>query len=260
METMRLEIREHVAWLTFSRPQAANTFDAAFVKDLYEAANRCAADPEIRAVVMTGEGRFFSAGGDARHFLELGERLPAAVLEMTGPLHAAVARFAQMDAPVVAAVNGPAAGGGLCLVAMCDLAIAARSAKFVLAFPSIGFSIDTGGTYFLPKVLGPRRVLELALTGKTLDAEEALAWGLVNRVVDDGALLTEAEALAAKLASGPSRAFGAIKRLVHSGSIEAMESHMEREARTLSEITATADASEGLRAFAEKRPPRFVGR
>jgi 2-(1,2-epoxy-1,2-dihydrophenyl)acetyl-CoA isomerase len=260
METMRIEIREHVAWLTFSRPQAANTFDATFVKDLYEAANRCSADTEVRAVVMTGEGRFFSAGGDARHFLELGDRLPAAVLEMTGPLHAAVARFAQMDAPVIAAVNGPAAGGGLCLVAMCDLAIAARSAKFVLAFPAIGFSIDTGGTYFLPKVLGPRRTLELALTGKTLDAEEALAWGLVNRVVDDGALLAEAEALAKKLAAGPSRAFGAIKRLVHSGWVEAMESHMEREARTLSEITASADAAEGLRAFTEKRPPRFVGR
>jgi len=260
METMRLEVREHVAWLTFSRPKAANTFGPDFVKDLYEASHRCAADADVRAVVITGEGRFFSAGGDARHFLELGDRLPEAVLEMTGPLHSAVARFAQMDAPVIAAVNGPAAGGGLCLVAMCDLAIAARSAKFVVAFPGIGFSVDTGGTYFLPKVLGPRRALELMLTGKTLDADEALAWGLVNRVVDDADLLAEAERLAKKLADGATKAFGAIKRLVHGGFVEPMETHMEREARTLADVTATADAREGLRAFAEKRPPRFVGR
>ena len=260
METMRLEVRDQVAWVTFSRPKRANTFGPEFVADLYEAANRCATDASIRAVVLTGEGRFFSAGGDAKHFIELGERLPAAVLEMTGPLHAAVARFAQMDAPVIAAVNGPAAGGGLCLVAMCDLAVAARSAKCLVAFPGIGFSIDTGGTYFLPKVLGPRRALELMLTGRTLDAEEALAWGLVNRVVDDGELIAETERLAKQLAAGPGRAFGAIKRLVHSGFVEAMETHMEHEARTLAEITATEDAREGLRAFAEKRAARFAGR
>jgi 2-(1,2-epoxy-1,2-dihydrophenyl)acetyl-CoA isomerase len=260
METMKLEIRDNVAWLTFSRPDAANTVGPGFVKDLYEAATRCAGDPEVRAVVITAEGRFFSAGGDARHFLEIGDRLPAAVLEMTGPLHSAIARFAQMDAPVIAAVNGPAAGAGICLVAMCDLAIAARSAKFLVAFPGIGFSIDTGGTYFLPKVLGPRRALELALTGRTLDADEALAWGLVNRVVDDGELHAEVEKLARKLASGATRAFGTIKRLVHSGFLEGMETHMEHEARALSEMTKTEDAREGLRAFAEKRPPRFVGR
>jgi 2-(1,2-epoxy-1,2-dihydrophenyl)acetyl-CoA isomerase len=260
MKTMTLDVREHVAWLKLARPERANTFDFDFVADIRQAADDCAGNPEVRAVVITGEGRFFSAGGDAKAFLALGDQLPQAVLDMTGPLHAAVASFAQMDAPVIAAVNGPAAGGGLCLVAMCDLAIAARSAKFVLAFPGIGFSVDTGGTYFLPKVLGPRRALELMLTAKTLDAEEALAWGLVNRVVDDAALLAESEALAKKLAAGPSKAFGAIKRLVHSGFVETMEAHMDREARTLAEITRTADAREGLRAFSEKRPARFVGR
>jgi 2-(1,2-epoxy-1,2-dihydrophenyl)acetyl-CoA isomerase len=260
MKTITLEVRDRVAWLKLSRPQQANTFDFDFVKDIDEAATECAGNSDIRAVVITGEGRFFSAGGDAKLFLALGDRLPQAVIDLTGPLHGAVARFAQMDAPVIAAVNGPAAGGGLCLVAMCDLAIAARSAKFVLAFPGIGFSVDTGGTYFLPKVLGPRRALELMLTAKTLDAEEALAWGLVNRVVDDSALLAETEALAKKLAAGPSKAFGAIKRLVHSSFVETMEAHMDREARTLAEITRTDDAREGLRAFSEKRPPRFAGR
>jgi 2-(1,2-epoxy-1,2-dihydrophenyl)acetyl-CoA isomerase len=260
MKTMTLDVRDQVAWLKLDRPQKANTIDFDFVKDIDEAAAACEGNAEVRAVVITADGRFFSAGGDAKTFLALGDRLPQAVIDMTGPLHGAVARFAQMDAPVIAAVNGTAAGGGLCLVAMCDLAIAARSAKFVLAFPGIGFSIDTGGTYFLPKVLGPRRALELMLTAKTLDAEEALAWGLVNRVVDDAALLTETEALARKLAAGPSKAFGAIKRLVHSGFVEPMEAHMDREARTLAEIMRTADAHEGLRAFSEKRPPRFLGR
>ncbi len=260
MESMKLEVRDGVGWLTFTRPAHANTFDMAFVNEISEYANRCASDPEIRAVVITGEGKFFSAGGDAKLFVELGDELPAAVLEMTGPLHSAVARFAQMDAPVIAAVNGPAAGGGLCLVAMADLAIAARSAKFVVAFPGIGFSIDTGGSYFLPKVIGPRRALELALTGRTLNADEALAWGLVNKVVDDADLLKEAGALATKLAQGPSKAFGEIKRLVHMGFVEGMETHMEREARVLSGLTRSEDAKEGVRAFSEKRPPKFVGR
>src|SRR5256885_17042187 len=130
MKTIRLEVRDHVGWLTLAQPAKANTFDFDFVKELYDAASECATNPEVRAVVISGEARFFSAGGDAKLFVELGERLPKAVLDMTAPLHAAVARFAQMDAPVIAAVNGPAAGGGLCLVAMADLAIAARSAKF----------------------------------------------------------------------------------------------------------------------------------
>jgi 2-(1,2-epoxy-1,2-dihydrophenyl)acetyl-CoA isomerase len=257
---MKLEVRDQVGWLTLARPESANTFDLDFVKDLFDASVECAGNDDIRAVVITGQGRLFSAGGDAKMMAALGDRLPQSVLEMTGPLHSAVARFAQMDAPVIAAVNGPAAGGGLCLVAMCDLAIAARSAKFVVAFPGIGFSMDTGGSYFLPKVLGTRRALELALTGRTLDAEEALAWGLVNRVVDDGDLLSEVGALATKLARGPSKAFGAIKRLVHSGFVEGMETHMEREAQTLSALTKGEDAREGVRAFVEKRPPRFVGR
>lgn len=260
MESMKLELRDHVAWITFTRPNSANAFDKPFIREISECANRCATDPEIRAVVLTGEGRFFSAGGDAKLFVEFGDRLPAEVIEMTGPLHSAVARFAQMDAPVIAAVNGPAAGGGLCLVAMADLAIAARSAKFVVAFPGIGFSMDTGGSYFLPKIIGPRRALELALTGRTLSADEALAWGLVNKVVDDGDLLKEAGALASKLAQGPSKAFGAIKQLVHTGFLEGMETHMEREARTLSALTRSEDAREGVKAFNEKRPPKFVGR
>jgi 2-(1,2-epoxy-1,2-dihydrophenyl)acetyl-CoA isomerase len=260
LKTMSLEVRDHVGWLRLTRPEQGNTFDRDFVHDLFDASLECTTNPDIRAVVLTSEGRFFSAGGDVKLFVRLGDELPKAVYELTSPLHAAVARFAQMDAPMIAAVNGTAAGGGLCLVAMCDLAIAARSAKFAVAFPGIGFSIDTGGSYFLPKILGARRALELMLTGKRLDAEEALAWGLVNRVVDDDALVAEAEALAKKLAQGPAKAFGAIKRLVHSSFLEAMETHMEREARTLAGVTGTEDAREGVRAFAEKRPARFKGR
>lgn len=259
MNTIKLEIRDHIGWLTFARPDAANSIDPQFARELYTVAHQCATDHDIRAVVITGEGRFFSAGGDVRHFAEVGDRLPAAILDITDHLHSAIARFAQMDAPVIAAVNGPAAGAGLGLVAMSDLAIAARSAKFRVAFAGIGFSVDSGGTYFLPKVLGPRRALELMLSNRTLDAAEALAWGLVNRVVDDAELLADAEHWAKTLAAGPSKAFGAIKRLVHSSCSEPLETHMEREARTLAEITTTADAREGVRAFVEKRPARFTG-
>ena len=180
-----LEKREGVAWVRLARPEQANTMNLELSKDLHEAALRCGDDAEIRVVVLTGEGRFFCAGGDARYLAGEGDALPRAVREATTYIHAAISRFARMDPPVIAAVNGPAAGGGVCLIAMSDLALAARSAHFSIAFPQLGFSIDCGGTFFLPRVMGERRALEFILSGKRLSAEEAAGAGLVTRVVDD---------------------------------------------------------------------------
>jgi 2-(1,2-epoxy-1,2-dihydrophenyl)acetyl-CoA isomerase len=143
---------------------------------------------------------------------------------------------------------------------MSDLALSARSAHYSIAFPQLGFSIDCGGTFFLPRVMGARRAFEFVLTGQRLSADEAAAAGLVTRVVDDAQLLSEASALAAKLAAGATRAFGGIKRLLRASSAENLEAHLENESRTLAEIVKTHDAREGLAAFAEKRAARFEGR
>jgi 2-(1,2-epoxy-1,2-dihydrophenyl)acetyl-CoA isomerase len=257
--TVTLEKSDGVAWVRLARPQLANTMNLELAKDLHEASLACGDDAEVRAVVLTGEGRFFCAGGDVRYLHGQGDALSRAVRESTTYLHAAISRFARMDAPVISAVNGPAAGGGVCLVAMSDLAIAARSAHFTAAFPQIGFSMDCGGTFFLPRVMGERRALEFILSGARLSAEEALAAGLVTRVVPDTELLAQAGALAARLASGATRAFGGIKRLVRAATSTALEAHLENESRTLAETVNTRDAREGLAAFAEKRAARFEG-
>jgi 2-(1,2-epoxy-1,2-dihydrophenyl)acetyl-CoA isomerase len=255
-----LEQRDGVAWVRLARPDQANTMNLELSKDLHEAALRCGDDPAVRAVVLTGEGRFFCAGGDARYLAGEGDALPRAVREATTYIHAAISRFARMDPPVIAAVNGPAAGGGVCLVAMSDLALSARSAHYSIAFPQLGFSIDCGGTFFLPRLMGERRAFEFILTGQRLSAEQAAAAGLVTRVVDDAKLLSEAAELAARLASGATRALGGIKRLLRASSAENLEAQLENESRTLAEVVKSRDAREGLAAFAEKRAARFEGR
>jgi 2-(1,2-epoxy-1,2-dihydrophenyl)acetyl-CoA isomerase len=255
-----LEKRDGVATVRLARPAQANTMNLELSKDLHEAALRCGDDPDVRAVLLTGEGRFFCAGGDAHYLGAQGDALPRAVREATTYLHAAISRFARMGPPLISAVNGPAAGGGVCLVAMSDIALAARSAHFSIAFPQLGFSIDCGGTFFLPRVMGERRALAFMLGGERLSADDAAAAGLVTRVVEDAKLMSEATALAEKLASGPTRAFGGIKRLVRASAAESLESHMENESRMLAEIVSSRDAREGLTAFAEKRRPRFEGR
>jgi 2-(1,2-epoxy-1,2-dihydrophenyl)acetyl-CoA isomerase len=255
-----LERRDGVAWVRLARPEQANTMNLGLCKDLHEAAMRCSDDPAIRAVVLTGEGRFFCAGGDARFLSGQGEALPRAVREATTYVHAAISRFARMDPPLIAAVNGPAAGGGVCLVAMSDIALSARSAHYTIAFPQLGFTIDCGGTFFLPRVMGERRAFDFVLGGQRLTAEDAAAAGLVTRVVDDADLLAQAGALAERLAKGATRALGGIKRLLRASAAESLEAQLENESRTLAETVKTRDAREGLAAFAEKRAAIFEGR
>jgi 2-(1,2-epoxy-1,2-dihydrophenyl)acetyl-CoA isomerase len=257
MKAIKFEIRDRVAWLTIDGDEGLNTFNPDFAKEFCEASLVCAGNKDVRAVVITGAGnRFFSAGANLKLWNARGDQVYRIVFEMTTLLHPAIARFAQMDAPVIAAVNGMAVGGALCIIAGCDLAIAARSAKFMIAYPNLGQTPDLGGTFFLPRILGARRALELMLLRPTLDAEKALEWGIVNKVVDDADLHSEVEKLATELSKGPSRAFGAIKRLVYSG-LNSMEAQMELEARTLTEVISTADSREGLAAFIEKRQPVF---
>jgi 2-(1,2-epoxy-1,2-dihydrophenyl)acetyl-CoA isomerase len=226
-------------------------------RELAHVAIRCSEERSVRAVILTGEGRMFSGGGDLKSFAAQGEALPSHLKEVAGNLHAAISRFVRMDAPLIAAVNGPAGGAGFSLCLFCDLVIAAQSAKFVLAYTRAGLSPDGGSTFFLPRIVGLRRALELALTNRALSADEALAWGIVNRVVPDAALQSEAERLAGELAQGATGAFGAAKRLLHHAFTESLETQMELEAQAIAAQARGAESREGIAAFIAKRVPRF---
>jgi 2-(1,2-epoxy-1,2-dihydrophenyl)acetyl-CoA isomerase len=255
--TLRFALADGVARVTLNRPEAANSLNAEMAHELAQVAIRCSEDRSVRAVILTGKGRMFSGGGDLKSFAAQGEALPSHLKEVAGNLHAAISRFVRMDAPLIAAVNGPAGGAGFSLCLFCDLVIAAQSAKFVLAYTRAGLSPDGGSTFFLPRIVGLRRALELALTNRALSADEALAWGIVNRVVPDAALQSEAERLAGELAQGATGAFGAAKRLLHHAFTESLETQMELEAQAIAAQARGAESREGIAAFIAKRVPRF---
>jgi 2-(1,2-epoxy-1,2-dihydrophenyl)acetyl-CoA isomerase len=254
--TILFEVRDHVASLTLNRPEAANSLNSTVAAELMDAVIRCEEDPEILAVVISGSGRIFCAGADLKGFYSAGEGLKSRV----SYFHATLSRLTRADLPVIAAVNGAAAGAGMGLACACDLVIAAESARFVMAYARIGLSPDGATTYFLPRRIGMGRALELFYTNRALSAREALDWGIANRVVPDGELAAEAHALAAQLAAGPTRAFGAGKRLMHAGWSETLESQIEQELRSIATMARTEDAQEAIAAFAAKRPPQFKGR
>jgi 2-(1,2-epoxy-1,2-dihydrophenyl)acetyl-CoA isomerase len=181
----------------------------------------------------------------------------ALIREITGYLHLAIARFAWMRAPLIAAVNGMAAGGGFSLAMACDLVVASESARFTSVYTQIGFTPDGSSTYFLPRLIGRRRAMELFLTNRVLSAREAFDWGLVNRVVPPAELVTEARSLALRLAQGPASAHAGIKKLLLLSDTNSLESQMEQETREIAAASATPDGREGVKAFIEKRKPRF---
>ena len=259
MDTLLYEVKDHVARITLNRPDAANALNMEMGLDLMHAAIRCSEDDSVRAVILTGAGRMFCGGGDLKHFATQEDRLPGHLKELAGYLHLAVSRFARMRAPLIVAVNGSAGGAGFSLCLFGDLVLAAESAKFTMAYTRAGLSPDGSSTYFLPRVVGVRRALELALTNRILTAKEALEWGIVTRVVPDAALQAEAQALAAQLAAGATRALGAAKRLLHHSFSESLETQMELEAQAIAEQARTADAREGIAAFIAKRAANFRG-
>jgi 2-(1,2-epoxy-1,2-dihydrophenyl)acetyl-CoA isomerase len=254
-----LDIREHVAFITLNRPEILNALNLEMAKALLNVAMECDGHPDVRAVVLTGAGSTFCAGGDLKSFLTQGEHLPAHLKEVTTFLHSGVSSFARMKAPVIAAVQGSAAGAGMSLACACDLVIAGDSARFTAAYTRIGLTPDGSLTYFLSRSVGMQRALELTLTNRTLAAQEAQQWGLVTSVVPDGSVQEQAAALARRLAAGPTLALGATKRLLHQGWNESLETQMMEETQAISTMAGSADGQEGIRAFLEKRPPRFNG-
>jgi 2-(1,2-epoxy-1,2-dihydrophenyl)acetyl-CoA isomerase len=254
-----LEVRDSVAHVTLNRPQAGNALDLEMAKQLMAVALRCEADRSVRAVLLKGAGKSFCAGGDVKVFAAQ-PQLRQYLREITSYLHLAISRFARLDAPVIAAIQGSAAGGGFSLAISCDLVIAAESATFLMAYTKIGMAPDGGSTYFLPRLVGLKRAMEVALTNRVLSAREACEWGIVTEVVAGDNLSSRAEELARSLAQGPTGAFGSAKRLMHGGWNQTLETQMELESRAIAETGGTADGQEGIRAFVEKRKARFAGK
>jgi 2-(1,2-epoxy-1,2-dihydrophenyl)acetyl-CoA isomerase len=245
-----------VATITLNRPDVLN----AFTRSMHEAlagALREVREREVRAVVITGAGRGFCVGQDLNEFREGARDIEA---RLRASYHPNILAIRALEKPVIAAVNGAAAGAGLSLACACDVRIAAESATFVPAFVSIGLVPDSGGTYFVHRLLGYARAFEWLTSGRRLTAVEAQAWGLVSEVVEDGSLGDRVAALAGTLAAMPTRAIAMTKRLLDGAAERSLEEQLEFEAQLQAAATRTEDFREGVTAFLEKRPPVFAGR
>lgn len=258
MSEVLFEVRDHVARIMLNRPDAANAMNFELVKELEEVSLRCDEDPAVRAVLMTGAGKMFCGGGDLKAFAaQPPAQLPAYLKKVTLYLHKAIHRFARMKAPVVIAVNGNAGGGGMSLALAGDIVIAAESSRFTMAYTRVGLTPDGSSTYYLPRLIGLRRTMELALTNRTVTAREAEAMGLITRVVADGELMKHAEGVANELAQGATMAFGGVKRLLYASANTSLDEQMELETEWIAEAARTRDAQEGIAAFLGKRAPKF---
>lgn len=259
-ETLRFELDAGVATITFDRPESANTINAVMAKELDEVSIVCDENAAIRAVLLCGDSRFFCAGGDLNDFLIESDQISARIEATATILHRSISRFSRMRPPLIAAVAGAAAGAGLSMAGLADIVVAGKSASFVAAYTAAGLSPDGSSTYFLPRRIGLGRTMELMLTNRVLSADEALDWGLVNRVVDDEDVLETGRKLAASIASGPTQAFAAVKRLLDGTLSNDLERQLELEAAAIAKSAASTDGREGIRAFLDKRKPEFTGR
>ena len=248
-----------VATIAFNRPQVMNALDASAFNALRDACERARDDTAVRAIVLRGNGPAFVAGGDLAWFYANLATIPAMVPAMAGALHAAIRALRDAAKPVLASVHGAVAGAGMSLLAAADLAIAAEETKFSTAYSAIATSPDGGSTWFLPRLVGARRAMELLLLSDPFDAETALSMGLVNRVVPAAALETETARLAKRLAAGPTRAFAETKALVNRSFETPLAAQLDAEALAFERCAGTRDFAEGVTAFVEKRKAKFDG-
>jgi 2-(1,2-epoxy-1,2-dihydrophenyl)acetyl-CoA isomerase len=252
-----LEVRDRVAYLTLNRPEAGNALDPVLIHGFRDAAESLEGRDDIGAVILTGAGKNFCVGGDLRFMYEAGDDVAAAVFGLASTMHAGIEALASLDAPVISAVRGAAAGGGMSIAIAADLVLAAASAHFTVAYTAIGFSTDGGASWTLPRLVGLQRAMELSLLNERLSAERALELGIVTRVVADDALEAEAEKLARRLADGPVGAHAAVKRLLRGSSTSTFSSQLAVEAHTIAGLAAAPDGREGVLAFLDKRAPHF---
>ena len=258
-ESVLYSVADGFATITLNRPQVMNALDAAMIVQLRAACERAERDTTARAVVLRGAGPAFLAGGDVGFFHSNLPHMPAVAREGGAQLHHAILALRRAPKPVLASVHGAVAGAGVSLMAAADLAIAAEGTKFTFAYSKIGTSPDGGATYFLPRLVGARRALELMLLSDTFDAQAALRLGLVNWVTGAERLGSETEAIARRIALGPTLAFCEIKRLVNESYDRALAAQLDAEVEAFARCAATRDFAEGVTAFVEKRKPNFKG-
>ena len=259
-KTLLYSVAASVATITLNRPQVMNALDADMIMQLRAACDEACDDAAVRAIVLRGNGPAFLAGGDVALFHANLPRLPEMIGTLAGELHHAIMALRRAAKPVLASVHGAVAGAGISLLAAADLALAAADAKFTLAYSRIAASPDGGSTYFLPRLIGMRRALEMALLSDTFDARTAREIGLVNWVVPGAELEAETEKIAGRLASGPTIAYGETKALVNQSYDNTLERQLEAEAQAFVRCARTADLAEGVTAFVEKRAPSFTGK
>jgi 2-(1,2-epoxy-1,2-dihydrophenyl)acetyl-CoA isomerase len=257
-DSILFDVEGAVATITLNRPEVGNALDIPMSRALLEAAMRCEADAAIRCVVLTGTGKLFCGGGDVAAFAGAGDDLPKMLREITVYLHAAIAVLARMEKPLVTAINGSAAGAGIGLAILGDVALAEPTASFSLAYTGIGLTPDGGATWLLPRLIGLRRTQELCLTNRRVKAEEAASLGLVTRLVEAGTLAAETKAVAEQLARSATAALGATRKLLVESYTNTLEDQLALESRVISNQALNFEGREGVTAFFEKRAPRFL--
>ena len=257
-QTITAEQTGRVLVVTLNRPDNMNSINLELARELCQIAEQTGQNPGIGAVIITGAGnKAFCAGGDLQAFYAVSPEMGAHLKQVTDYFHRAICLFSEMGAPVIAAINGVAAGGGLSMVGFPELAIAAKSAKFVSAYTKIGLSPDGSSSFFMPRIIGIRRYYEMILTNRALSANEAFDWGLVSEVVDDDQLLSRAMDLAQSIADGPQSSYRHIKSLVMSSFDSDLPTQLDKEAGFLSDCADSDDGIEGIKAFLSKKPPKF---
>lgn len=259
-KTIKFTHQDNIARITLARPEAANALNFAMGEELYEVAKTCRDNAGIRAVILDAEGKIFCAGGDVMTFAEAGNELPATLRKLLDTFHPAVAILSTMNAPVIAGVQGIAAGAGLSLLSSCSFVIASEKASFMMAYTGIGMSPDGSATYFLPRLIGLRRAEEMMVTNRRLNALEAEQWGLVNQVTPADTLVSTVEELAAGIAKGPTLAYGTTRRLLLESFDNSFAQQLEAEEKGIIAMARTEDGLGGVAAFKAKQDMEFKGR
>jgi 2-(1,2-epoxy-1,2-dihydrophenyl)acetyl-CoA isomerase len=259
-EVVQVERNGGVATIRMNRPERLNAYNQEMGETLLSAVSMASVDPSVRCIVLTGEGKAFSAGGDVELMASFREEGHGKFLDLAIRLHMLIASLRKAPKPVIAAVNGVAAGAGFSLALACDVAVATASARFTLGYQNIGLSPDGGMTFFLARALGTQRAMEMTLFSKVLSAEQAAAWGLVQQVFPDADFAAQTAAIASLLAAGPTLAYARAKELYNRALSQPLETQLEEERQSIARSATTHDFREGVRAFLEKRPARFEGR
>ena len=261
MASVLVSVEAGVETITLNRPEKLNALNPEMHQLLRAALERAAVQPEIRVVLLTGAGRGFCTGQDlAERDVSAGAAPIDLSVSLGSHYNPLVRRLRALPKPIICAVNGIAAGAGANIALACDLVIAARSASFIQAFSKIGLMPDAGGSYFLPRLIGTARAMGLALLAEKLDAEQAVQWGLIWKVVDDQQLINEANALALKLANGPTKGYGLLKKAMYASPGNSLDAQLDLERDLQREAGYSEDYREGVTAFKEKREPRFKGK